>query len=251
MLVVMPSYREQAAPPELRDLVACTWERRGPARRAVEARVLPDACADLVWSSSAGLVVAGPDTGPVVYSVTGEFEAVGLRMRPGMGGTLLGLPLGEIRDLRVPLTELWGSAAGELSDRLDAAPGPAERRELLVDAVQPRALEARPDPLVLSALPLLASPNGRVEAACRALGTSERHLRRRFVTAIGYGPKKLHRILRFRAFLTRLGVWDREYDGLGAAAAELGYADQAHLTRECRALAGLTPVELAARAAQP
>ena len=61
---------------------------------------------------------------------------------------------------------------------------------------------------------------------------SERALRRRFNDAIGYGPKKLDRIIRFGRLLRLAAL--RRADGLAAAAAELGYADQAHLTREVR-----------------
>ena len=56
------SYREHAPAPDLAALVACTWERRREAPAGAGAvRVLPDGCIDLVWSSSRGLVIAGPD----------------------------------------------------------------------------------------------------------------------------------------------------------------------------------------------
>ena len=58
---------------------------------------------------------------------------------------------------------------------------------------------------------------------------------------MGYGPKTLDRVLRFQRFLRRAGEGD-----LARTAAELGYADQAHLTRECVRLSGVTPARLAA-----
>ena len=224
--------------------MACTWERSGPANGPVEARVLPDACADLVWTSSDGLIVAGPDTGPVLHRLTGEFRAVGLRMRPGTAGAVLGLPLNELRDLRVPLEAVWGGEAERLADALEAAPGPDQRRALLERAVAPMVASAQPDPLVSQAVPLLGRHGSRVADVCRALAVSERQLRRRFDRAIGYGPKTLHRVLRFRGFLEHVREGTPGSDGLAALAAGLGYADQPHLTRECRALAGLTPAEL-------
>ena len=48
----------------------------------------------------------------------------------------------------------------------------------------------------------------------------------------------LQRVLRLRRFLARTDV------DLAAAAAEAGYSDQPHLTRECRQLTGLTPAQL-------
>jgi transcriptional regulator GlxA family with amidase domain len=81
----------------------------------------------------------------------------------------------------------------------------------------------------------------RVGALSRELGVSERRLRRRFDAAVGYGPKTLARVLRFRRFLA---LAEEHGLGLARAAAEAGYADQPHVTRECNDLAGLPPREL-------
>jgi len=66
-----------------------------------------------------------------------------------------------------------------------------------------------------------------------------------FVAAIGYGPKLLQRIMRFRRFL-QLGAAGGER-GIAALALEAGYADHAHLVRDCQALAGLPPGQLLGR----
>jgi transcriptional regulator GlxA family with amidase domain len=73
---------------------------------------------------------------------------------------------------------------------------------------------------------------------------SERQLRRRFKAAVGLSPKTLQRVLRFQHFLALVhtGGWSRL--GLARTAIALGYADQAHLTRECVYLSGLPPAEL-------
>ncbi|HKZ12213.1 MAG TPA: helix-turn-helix domain-containing protein [Solirubrobacterales bacterium] len=85
----------------------------------------------------------------------------------------------------------------------------------------------------------LRDPGRRVDEIATALGFSERQLRRRFLATVGYGPKTLQRILRMRRFLKLASV-----DGLAGGAAAAGYADQAHLSREVRALTGLTPSEI-------
>jgi len=79
------------------------------------------------------------------------------------------------------------------------------------------------------------------------LALSERQLRRRFLDAVGYGPKTLARILRFQRFLALA----KPGENLAALAYEAGYADQAHLTRECRRLGARTPAELVAAGAAP
>jgi AraC-like DNA-binding protein len=79
-----------------------------------------------------------------------------------------------------------------------------------------------------------------------SLSISERQLRRRLGSAVGLAPKPLHRMLRFQGFLAltqlaiSLGRRPAE-EGLARLAADLGYADQAHLTRECLSLTGMTP----------
>jgi len=61
---------------------------------------------------------------------------------------------------------------------------------------------------------------------------------------VAYGPKTLQRVLRFRGFVSRVDARPAVLD-LATLAAEAGYADQAHLTRECGRLSGLTPAALA------
>jgi hypothetical protein len=79
-----------------------------------------------------------------------------------------------------------------------------------------------------------------------SLSIPERQLRLRLGSGVGLAPKPLHRMLRFQGFLAltqlalSLGRRPAE-EGLARLAADLGYADQAHLTRECLALTGLTP----------
>jgi AraC-like DNA-binding protein len=220
--------------------VSCTWERRveadGPGR------VLPDGSVDLVWAGDAGLFVAGPDTGPCTYERRSGSELVGLRFRPGVAGAVLGLPVSDLRDTRVPLDAVWNGQATDLAEKLASAPSP---REVLEDAVARRLPEIDPPgPLVVEAVRRLGRPATRVSALSDALFVSERQLRRVFAEAVGYGPKTLDRILRFQRFLALGPAVD---GGFARLAAELGYADQAHLTRDVTRLSGLSPKRLVDR----
>ena len=232
------AYREFGPSRRLADLVTCTWEREArPAGAPGAARVMPDGCVDLVWRGGE-LFVAGPDSRAFLSPVEPGQTIVGLRFRTGTAGQVLGLPASELLDARVPLSEIWGA---ELAERLGEAPSADTRRALLEAAVRERIAE--PDPLVLAAVRRLGRPGTRIGELSDALGTSERQLLRRFHGAVGYGPKTLDRVLRFQRFLARA----RDGDGdLARTAAELGYADQSHLTRECVRLSGLTPARLAA-----
>jgi AraC-like DNA-binding protein len=209
--------------------VACLWARR---MDGAPARIRPDGCADVVWRSGRGAFVAGPDTGPVLSSSPPGTMIVGVRFAPGAGGPALGHPLSDLRDLRVGL--------GELDAELDRAlGGDLEPAEALRRLAAFAAAKAPPDAAVSEAARRLADPSARVTSLAADLGLSERQLRRRCDAAVGYGPKTLQRVLRFRRFLALGARGD-----LAGAAYAAGYADQAHLSRECRRLAGLAPAEL-------
>jgi AraC-like DNA-binding protein len=211
-------------------------------------RIVPDACVDVVWIEGTRLSVAGPATGPVLSEVPAGAVAVGVRFRVGAAGSALGLPARELLDLTVDLEDLWGRAAGELAERLAAAPGPAAAVAELTAAVTYRLPPPRDlDRLVRTAALQAARPGVGVERLGAAVGLGERQLRRRFADAVGFGPKTLQRVLRFQRFLA---LAEREPD-LAALAFAAGYADQAHLSRESRRLAGLPPAALLRAGAGP
>jgi AraC-like DNA-binding protein len=227
-------YREIAPPRDLAPYVACLWTTRSKG-----GRVLPDGCADIVWTGS-GLVVAGPATVPVAAAIPVDTPVFGVRFRLGAAGPGLGLPAGELADLTVPVADVWEP---DLEERVAAGGLPA-----LVQGVRRRLRAAeRVDPLARAAALGLARPDARVSELGDALNISERQLRRRFADAVGYGPKTLARVLRFQRFLA-LAQHSRDLAGLAFAA---GYADQAHLTRECVRLSGRTPAALLAEPVNP
>jgi len=157
------------------------------------------------------------------------------------------MPASELRNERPPLGAVWGRPGAELAERVGVAEGP-QRRWVLLEAAVARRLAAaeRPDALVLAAARRLGFPGCRVGFLSRALGVSERQLLRRFDQAVGYGPKTLDRVLRFQRFLSRAPALAGGDEQLARTAVELGYSDQAHLTRDCVALSRLTPSALVA-----
>ena len=125
------AYREFGPSRRLADFVTCTWEREiAPAPSPGAARVLPDGCVDLVWRGG-DLFVAGPDSRAFVSPVDPGETIVGLRFRTGTAGQVLGLPASELRDARVPVSEIWGA---ELAERLGEAPSARRSRRALLEA---------------------------------------------------------------------------------------------------------------------
>jgi AraC-like DNA-binding protein len=238
-------YTEWPAPAALRHAIACLWAQVTPDDGGSRpGLVLPDACSDLIWEQGHGAFVAGPDTGPVRHLMAAGTVVFGARFRPSAGGPALGVPLSELRDQRVDLVDLRRPDARRLPGTLD--PDTAAIRVLELAGALVAA--GGPDPAATRAAALLADPRALAEDVAVDVGLSLRQLRRRCHAVVGYGPKTLQRVLRFRRFVTRVDAGlpaGREAHDLAALAAQAGYADQAHLTRECRALAGLTPAALA------
>jgi AraC-like DNA-binding protein len=211
-------------------LVACTWEQVAPVGK--EQRVVPDGCVDLIWSGER-LSIAGPDTKPRVASLAPGSRLVGARLRPGAAGAALGLPASELRDLSPDSAEVLGrEVAAALLDQLHAGLDP---HALLLRALELRGVREL-DPLVSAAVMALARPRARVGVLADELGVSARQLQRRVSDAVGYGPKMLARVLRFRRLQALPAA------PLVELALDAGYADQAHMTAEVTRLAGIPPV---------
>jgi AraC-like DNA-binding protein len=246
-----PGYAEWAPPQALRDMVACLWASVAPADGSRDALVLPDGCCDLIWEQGTGSYVAGPDTGPVRTSTSPGTVLVGIRFRPASGGPALGLPLSEIRDQRPDLADVLPASARMLAKRLSSELDPAVAASRAAGVAGVLVSAGARDLAIAQAAGLLHDPAARVEQVAADTGLSERQLRRRFHDAVGYGPKTLQRIYRFQRFVRSVDA-SRGTCDLSAAAFQAGYADQAHLTRDCVALSGLTPAALArARAGHP
>lgn len=240
----MSFYRELAPPRDLHALVACRWKRIVPEHSASTTLVLPDGCVDLIWGGDA-VLLAGPDRGANPTPARAGQAILGLRLRPGVAGAVLRIPTSEVLDARLPLEDVLGREARELGERIGDIGGEAAF-EPFESLVRSRIREAAPDPLVLAATRRLGLPGSRVDRLADALAISERQLRRRFQAAVGYGPKTLDRILRFRRFVSRASAVGSGDLNLARLAADLGYADQSHLTRDCVRLSSMTPAILAA-----
>ena len=217
--------------PVLSPIVACTWEQTTVT--ALEQRVVPDACVDLIWAGGDRLTVAGPDTVPRVVALPPGSRLVGVRLRTGAAGAVLGLPASDLRDISPDAADVLGRRSRRSSAR-SSHRGRGSALVLL------RGIQAHgahePDPLVRAAVAALDRPRVRVSAVAAELGVSPRQLQRRIAAAVGYGPKTLARVLRFR----RLQALPTA--PLIELALEAGYADQAHMTAEVTRLAGVSPV---------
>ncbi len=197
------TYREHRAPAALAPWLACTWERRDGGGAPV--RVVPDGCIDIVWTQGRGARVVGPNTTAFLVALDAGVASSARGCGPGAAPALLGVDAASLRDGSVALADVWGDDAGRLEDRLERSGDSGQPRvEVLLAALDDCARRAAaPDPLVHAAVERLRDPVARVETLARELDVSARQLRRRFDAAVGYGPKRLARVLRLERALAR------------------------------------------------
>ena len=178
----------------------------------------------------------------------GTQEGIELRLAPPVARMLLGMPLDELTGRVVDLEDVLGPEGRELPERLAQTPSWAARFDIL-DAALARRMAAATSPRadMLRAWRALRASEGRVETGALAedLGCSRRHLARRFREEVGMAPKTFARVLRFGRVTRRLQ--GAQPGRLAEIAQDCGYYDQAHLNRDFRQFARLTPSEYTAR----
>jgi AraC-like DNA-binding protein len=245
----MGSYVERPPVPGLAGVVRTVWIQRTGGAAYVQ-RHLPTGGVEIHFPIGGEPRLVGPLTGPAVEVIPARTTILGVRFRPG---TALPLPvaLDDLVDQRLGLAELWGSAGDRLVAAVAGA-GTAERALTVLQAHLVREFRrAVPvDPLVGEAVRVLMPwhPVG-IDTLATHLALSASQLRRRCLHAVGVGPKVLQRTLRFQGFLAlaqagATATGRRGADGVAGLAVDVGYADQAHLSRECLRLTGLTPRQL-------
>lgn len=242
------TYVDRAPAPALTDVVSSVWIQQVGDRR-MEQQHVPHGGAEVRCVLGEAPRLLGPLTTATYQEIPADGTVVGVRLRPGVLGGLVGMSADELVDQDIPGSDIWRDQ-GRLTDLLGEAATPWAALARLQSFVARNVGE--PDPLVNEAVRNLMPRHGSGTAALPALlSISARQLRRRCRAAVGVGPKELHRVLRFQGFVARV---QSSVAQQGAAEADLarwaveaGYHDQAHLSRECRRLIGVTPGEYFAR----
>lgn len=139
--------------------------------------------------------------------------------------------------------EVLGRAAAELHERVNARTEGEDRLDVLQEWVRDRSGGARTSSVrseLVWAWQLLEDSGGRrrIDDLARQVLLSPRQLRALMVAETGLSPKQLGRQFRFDAVIARLTEGTCSLAEIAVAA---GYADQAHLAREFRQMAGCSP----------
>jgi AraC-like DNA-binding protein len=161
---------------------------------------------------------------------------------------LVGMPMSELANRTVPIDDVFGRFGSELVQRVGEAPDWPARFALIDAAIRARLADTAPvDAEIEWSLRRITDSGGAatISELAAELGWSHRRLIARYRDAVGLPPKLVARIVRFER-LAALVARDPAVDWAGAAL-RCGYFDQAHLAREVRELADVTPTELRAQ----
>lgn len=243
------SYIEQPPVAELTGIVRTVWIQRIGATPYLQ-RHMPTGGVELHFPIGAAPHFLGPLTGPRLEVIPPHTTLVGVRFHPGMAPPLP-MPLDELVDQLVDLADLWGETAEQLGATVAATARPDEALRLIQDhLLWTFRCVGHPDPLIHEAvLRLMPWHPLEIGAVADHLAISTTQLWRRCLDRVGVSPKALQRTLRFQGFLAlaQAGAVPSRHSGahgLAGLAVDVGYADHAHLTRECVRLTGLSPSEL-------
>ena len=227
-LILAMDYREFPPPPALEGLVKVRWSLAGggPADAWIAQQAVPDGCVEIItrlagrsrWAGEQPARFAvGLADGPEEFEVSGDacFEAV--RLWPWSWSLIGDRPLLELRGRWLPY-----------------------------DGPKISAIEARlADEGELAAIGRAILAAATVEEMVATTGMSPRTLQRWFARHVGLPPRRYLRLLRFQKAFEQVPA----QDSLADHAAAQGYADQAHMAREFRAMAGV-PAKQARRTAK-
>lgn len=204
---------------------------------------LPDTATALVYrrtgARNGDIRVIGPRSHASYYPGKELAVCIRVRLRAGTAGSVLGVPIDELRDDAIPLTGLWGDRAARLEARLNDLTDPG----LMLRRFQGMLLENLPDDevtgrhrMVREAVEAMSATGERFGTLARRLSVSERRLRDLFTEQVGLSPKRFARIERVRRVLARAEATD-----WARLASDTGYYDQSHMTADFRALMGASP----------
>ncbi len=228
------------------------WDLRG--HEPHEQSTLPFPSVHVVLEVSRSEVV-GVVTKKFTRKLEGRGRVFGTKFHPGGFSSFIREDVSRFTDRRLPVRELFDMTSDELT-RLEGLVTFSGDEDRMVDGVSEMWLARcpEPDPRAEAIRKLVEWASGdrnvtRVEELSERLGETTRTLQRLFKRYVGVSPKWVIQRFRLHEAAERLAA-GAPLD-CARLAAELGYADQAHLIRDFRRLVGLTPAAYARTCRSP
>lgn len=204
------------------------------------------------WASGparADLVLAGMHTAPVLIEQPTRQEGIQLQIDPLATRALFGVRAADLVGA-FDATEVLGRAGQDLWEQVGSTAEWPERIDLIARTFRSWSTADRPAagwvrPEVTEAWRLVLACRGHIsmDTLSRRVALSPRQLRTEFAREFGIGPKSAARLVRFETSLERIAatVHAGRTPHLASIAAEAGFADQAHLTRDFHRFTGTSP----------
>ncbi|MGH8178942.1 MAG: DUF6597 domain-containing transcriptional factor [Steroidobacter sp.] len=239
------------------------WEGEPPAH--AKDRLLPSGSASLVINLAEdeirnytgadddrlerfpGAVLVGAHSRYSVIDTREQCAVIGVSFRPGGMWPFFDPAADELHNEHVAMSDLWGTAGATLRERVLAQPTPQAKLRLIAAELLERAIRPmtrRPE-IDFALTRLTSTPHEHsIAMLSEHVGLSARRFTRLFTLEVGLTPKLYARIKRFELALRLMNGAAIDWTGI---AQHCGYFDQSHLIRDCKALSGFTPTELASR----
>ena len=200
-------YREFPPPSSLQEHVLCIWTQTiSKSRGGYSHLVLPDACIDIVFINHDIPAVIGPWTESFIVGLAAGTTIVGVRFHPGRASNFFGVPAHTLLNQSDALDDLSRILRECFARILDETTVEVRKATLIAGLFEHLPHCSPNDQAVNAAIRWLAfHPNGHIGQLSAWIGLSSRQLQRRFLAAVGYGPKTFHSILRFQRLLNLAG----------------------------------------------
>lgn len=179
---------------------------------------------------------------------TGAIGTVIVRLKPEAADCITKVPLSRFVDQKVELSDIFCEhAVSRMAEAVMHAPDGMARAAIVESFLVQNLSPLRPPSLTAQAASSLRlDPSISINELAARLDVSVRHLSRGFKAAFGTGPKQFARLVRVeRAVAAR-----RDGFGWTDIAHACGFADQAHLIHDFRAIIGAAPEEIFGTPAQ-
>ena len=217
-------YREHAPPAAMAGLIKTCWtlDGGGAADDWIAQQATPDGCVEIIrrlagrsrWEGDQPETFAVGLVGtPTAFSISGNSRFAAIRLWPWAWPLIS----------QLPLSSLWGRWTAFAHPLLDTLPD--------FDA----ALRMMPAPAALEAIGSALVGAETVEGMSAATGMRPRTLQRWFARNVGVPPRRYLRLLRFQKAFEQVP----DAASLADHAAARGFADQAHMARDFREMAGV------------
>jgi len=253
-------HHEFEPPEQLRDTIKCFWHNiRDEGKPKSSFEVQPDGYAEIIFyfgslysvSDDGGLqplsspFMMGLLNQPAVFYTENRLEIIGIRCFPWTVFDLLGLPSGKggVRVFEHPIARLQPTLnsliqAGKIEDTMTLV------KEYFLNI----RLQVAANAMLSKAGLVMREANGTlpVNQVAEAAHATVRTLERKFKQSSGHTVKDVSGLMRFEQ--VRNHLWLSPDTNLAGLAHELGYTDQAHMSREFKRYSGTTPAAFARKA---